>query len=418
MKPQIFLFALLSFPLTVGAQETVVAPIEGRDLRFDLPRSGDVFARDVRSVTLPAGRAKLQIEGLRALQGDGAGNITLRLDEPAKVLQNLAPSVPAKGYSISNFIGQRVSLVQSSADDPTKSKTISGILRYSDSRYSLETGEGTLFGPMGTWLLPNLSGKESGISDDPQWLVEGAGKTRVESSYRLPNLAWSPRYVGFLSTDRKSVELQGWVDMSAPDNFDWRGANFTFTDGDGSFKLPADILPRGGKSSLAFWNAKFSVVQSLSFFNGEWMKTMSSFQPTLRTYKTVENGGAFLPRGPLTIWQQIENGTARPSNFESFGATTATTPLILPLSDSTTAATVKRVVTSNKLLNPQTREVIITWQYRGQVNGATLSITEILPADASIKESSLKPVENDGRQLRFEVNGESAEFTYRFQLPA
>ncbi len=414
MKSQLLLLALLVFPLTAGAQETVVAPIEGRDVRFSLPRSGDVYARDIRSVTLPTGRAKLQIEGLRALLGDGAGAITLRLDEPAKVLQNLAPNVPSKAYSIANFIGQRVSLVQGVND----TKSVSGILRYSDGRYSLETPEGTIFGTTGTWLLPNVGGKEVSVSDEPQWLVEGAGKTRVESDYKLSNLSWAPRYVGFLSTDRKNVELQGWVDMSAPDNFDWRGVNFTFADSEGVFKLPSGIVPRGGKSSLAFWNGKFSVIQTLSFYNSEWTRSMSDFQPTQRTYKTVENGGAFLPRGPLTLWQQNENGTTRPSNFDSFGATTATTPLILPLSDTTSAAMVKRVVTSNKLLNPQTREVVITWQYRGQANGTALSITDTLPYGASIKESSLKPVESSGSQLRFEVSGESTDFTYRFQLPA
>jgi hypothetical protein len=88
----------------------------------------------------------------------------------------------------------------------------------------------------------------------------------------------------------------------------------------------------------------------------------------------------------------------------------------LPLSDQTSESSVLRIVSSNKLLNPQTREVVITWKVRGKEGGPTLSITDTLPDEASIKETSLQPVENNGRTLRFEVSG-TIEFSYRFQIP-
>lgn len=428
----------ISLPALAQNEPVVVAPVEGRELRFNWPRSGDVFVRDVRNVILPAGRARLQLQGLSQIAGDAASYApNLKIGAPAKLLKSLPTlkfgAPPPRPESVSffdGFLGQRVSLLQ---ETRTGEKVVSGILRFTDGRYSLETNDGILFAPSGQWILPGTLKaannptkveKEAATSDapnsyDPVYLVDGAGKTTVEANYTLKDLSWAPRYTGFLSPDRKSVQMLGAITLSTPADFDFRGAIFKLVDAEGIVQIADNTELRAGTTALGFWSGVFTVTQSLSFYNGDWTKNIGSeaeYAPVQRTYKTVENGGAFLPRGPLTLWQQNEDGTTKPSNFESFGATVPAAPLILPLSDQTRESSVLRVVSSNKLLNPQTREVIVTWKVRGKEGGPALFVTDTLPEDASIKEASLKPTENNGRTLRFEVIG-TAEFSYRFQIP-
>lgn len=443
MKSPLLYLAILGVSLPALAQDEpiVVAPVEGRQLRFNWPRSGDVYVRDIRSVTLPVGRSRLQLQGLGKVVGDSAAfAATLKLSPPTKLVKSLpgltlrSPASTPKTDRVTffdSFIGQRVSLLQ---ETRTGEKTTSGILRLTDGRYSLETPNGVLYNPTGQWIFPgtvepttNEPAKESSSpvrndvpnSIDPIWLLEGNGRTEVEADYVVKNLSWAPRYTGFLSADRKTVQMQGSILLSTPDDFDFRGASFKLVDAEGIVPLSDTTELRAGTTAVGFWNGVFNITQALSFFNDDWSKNIGSeleYAPVQRTYKTVENGGAFLPRGPLTLWQQNEDGTTRPSNFDNFGTTQAASPLILPLSDQTKESSVLRIVASNKLLNPQTREVIITWKVRGNEGGAPLSITDTLPEGASIKESSLKPVENNGRTLRFEVTG-GADFTYRFQIP-
>jgi hypothetical protein len=443
MKSPLLLLTVLGVCLPAVAQDEplVVAPVQGRQLRFNWPRTGDVYVRDIRSVTLPAGRSRLQLQGLNKTIGDSASfAATLKLSPPTRLIKSLPTptsrtSAPAPKTDrvtfFDSFIGQRVSLLQ---ETRTGEKTVTGILRLTDGRYSLETPTGILYNPTGQWIFPgtvelttNEPAKEGAApvrndlpnSFDPIWLLEGNGRTEVEADYIVKNLSWTPRYTGFLSADRKSVQMQGSILLSTPDDFDFRGAAFKLVDAEGVVPLADTTELRAGTTAVGFWNGVFNITQALSFFNGDWAKNIGSengYALVQRTYKTVENGGAFLPRGPLTLWQQNEDGTTQPSNFDNFGTTQAASPLILPLADQTTESSVLRVVTSNKLLNPQTREVIINWKVRGNQEGAPLSITDSLPPDASIKESSLKPVENNGRTLRFEVVG-NADFTYRFQIP-
>lgn len=442
MKSLLLFLAIsgISTPIIAQTEPLVVAPVEGRELRFNWPRSGDVFMRDVRAVTLPGGRSRLQLQGLGQIAGDAAAYApNLKIGAPARLLKSLptpktGTSAPKRETAsfFESFIGQRVSLVQ---ENKGGEKVVSGILRLTDGRYSLETEGGILFAPGGQWLLPGAlkpdskAGKtEAGKTEreteapsafDPVYLVEGSGQTAVEANYTLKDLSWAPRYTGFLSPDRTKVQMQGAITLSTPDNFDFRGAIFKLVDAEGIVKIADDTELRAGQTALGFWNGVFTVTQALSFYNGEWTKNIGSdgeYAPVQRTYKTVENGGAFLPRGPLTLWQQSEDGTTKPSEFESFGATASAAPLILPLSDQTDESSVLRVVSSNKLLNPQTREVIITWKVRGKEGGPALSITDTLPDGASIKEASLKPTENSGRTLRFEARG-TTEFSYRFQIP-
>jgi hypothetical protein len=444
MKPHCFLLAVFGVAMPALAQNepVVVAPVEGRELRFNWPRNGDVYVRDVRNVTLPPGRARLQLQGLSQIVGDSAAYApSLKLAPPARLIKSLpalkmgdAPSKPASVSFFDSFLGQRVTLLQ---ETRTGEKTISGILRWTDGHYSLETADGILYTPSGQWLLPGTlkpattpsgkadpGGKEpvrgnAPNSYDPVWLVEGGGRTQVEANYAVKDLSWTPRYTGFLSPDRKSVQMQGSILLSTPDDFDFRGAIFKIVDAEGIVQIADNTDLRAGTTAIGFWSGVFTVTQALSFYNGDWTKNIGaeySYAPVQRTYKTLENGGAFLPRGPLTLWQQSEDGTTRPSNFENFGATKAEAALILPLSDQTTDSSVLRVVSSNKLLNPVTREVVITWKVRGREGGPALSITDTLPDEASIKEASLQPVENSGRTLRFEVSG-TTEFSYRFQIP-
>lgn len=438
MKPCYLFCAVfgVSFPAWAQTEPIVVAPVEGRELRFNWPRSGDVYVRDVRRVTLPAGRSRLQLQGLRPIAGDAASYApSLKLGAPTRLIKSLpslkidAPPSPGAAGFFESFQGQRVSLLQETRGGE---KIISGILRSTDGRYSLETADGILYAPSGQWILPGtakgdapqsaaINGQKSDAPNayDPVWLVEGGGATQVEANYTLHDLSWTPRYTGFLSPDRKSVQMQGSVLLSTPSDFDFRGALFKLVDAEGIVQIADNSDLRAGTTAVGFWNGNFSVRQALSFFNGEWAKNIGSendYAPVQRTYRTLENGGSFLPRGPLTLWQQNEDGTTRPSNFESFGSTSPDAPLILPLADQTTQSSVWRVVSSNKLLNPQTREVIITWKVRGREGDPVLSITDTLPDGASIKEASLQPAENNGRTLRFEVSG-SAEFSYRFQIP-
>ena len=426
-------------PAFAQSEPIVVAPVEGRELRFNWRRTGNVFVRDVRVVTLPAGRSRLQMQGLSQVAVDAADYTpSLKLAAPTKLIKSLpalpigaAPPKPASVSFFGSFQGQRVSLIQ---ETRTGEKTVSGILRWTDGSYSLETADGILFAPKGQWILPGplkaptatneQAAKEpvrdnAPNSDDPVWLVEGEGRTQVEANYSVAGLSWTPRYAGFLAPDRKTVQMQGSVLLSTPKEFDFRGAIFKLVDDEGIVKIADDTELRAGTTAVGFWNGTFTISQSLSFYNGEWAKNIGSeeeYAPVQRTYKTLENGGAFLPRGTLALWRQSEDGTTTLSNFENFGATKGDSPLILPLSDLTRESSVLRVVTTNKLLNPQTREVVITWKVRGKEGGPSLSITDTLPDEASIKESSLKPVENSGRTLRFEVVG-GAEFSYRFQIP-
>jgi hypothetical protein len=438
MKTFILCLTALCCMLPVYAQNEpiVVARVEGREMRFNWPRSGNVFVRDVRTINLPAGRSRLQLEGLSQVVADSATYAaSLRLSPPAKLIKSLPPlklgstPKPASATFFDNFVGQRVTLLQ---ETRTGEKTVSGILRLTDGRYSLETADGILYAPSGQWILPQPLKQSTPATTeadavrnatpnavDPVCLVAGNGKTQVEADYVINNMSWSPRYTGFLLPDRKTIQMQGAILLTTPNDFDFRGAIFKLVDPEGIVQIADDTEIRSGVTAVSFWSGVFNVQQALSFYNTDWNKNIGSeydYVPVQHTYKTQENGGAFLPRGSLTLWQQNEDGTTFPSNFENFGSTKADSPLILPLSDHTKESTVVRTVTSNKLLNPQTREVVISWKVRSREGGPTLSITDTLPDDADIKETSLKPVENSGKTLRFEVTG-TTEFSYRFQIP-
>ena len=429
MKKTLLFLSLAFIPSIAPAQPStktdveIVAPGAARELEILLPRAGGATVRDVRRVTLPAGRSRLFLDDFVQPQAVKLDTLRLNIEPHVQVLAHAGRSGivdEASALSLGDFVGQKITLLRPKGQgEEAVVGTLLGV-----KPVLLETQAGVLLNPPGVWVLPNGSSQSRGRTGR-NWTISapGAGTYGVEALYQTAGTAgWSCAYTGDLSPARDRLRLTGIVSFDASWNTQNAATrtNLTLQDSNGvAFPWPAD-LPFG-QSGTQFFDAEFPVTRGVVYrFGGSFLETLKDVNPQVGL-STTTGAGRYLPLGELTLWLRDESGALpRARVTKEFGALRSDEPITVPL-DPATNVTLSRFVVSNKLLNPTTREIVIGWRAVSRNTKETITVFDSAPSGYRLIDATLKPASISGQSFRFVVEApanEAVEWRYTVQVPA
>ncbi len=220
------------------AESGFVSVSRPQSLALTVYKGGAALFREQRSVSLPAGTSKLQLEGLPSeevfiddslvlVSVDGKGNF--KAGPVSFRPGNLnVPNI------LAGAIGKRITVYDR---HPDRTEPIPGVLRHIlGSQIVLEvSGTRVLVLPHPSRFdlpsgLPEGLSAESSLVMEPT--VEKAGAFVLHLLYEADGIAWKPRYTAFYDSDAgKLSRLDCWVDITNNTGTKLDGASFKLLDG-------------------------------------------------------------------------------------------------------------------------------------------------------------------------------------------
>ena len=388
MKP-IFLLAALLAPVAALAQ-TVTAPLDGVAI-VTVRTEGGLQVTETRRAALASGINRVELPGVSPKAGS---SLQSRFLGPGAVevfeqSQRLASGAPDLRAVLRRYVGKTVTLLR-----PASEKTLAGTLLQADGAILLDTAEGVLVDPTGTYLVP----RDGGPLAAPDAVVLGVaasagGDYRVETNYLLGEGAWSANYRATQNAAGDRLELRGFAALQLP-FLSYPAARLVLEPqkGDGTLQplvaRPVD-LSRGARQ-VAFFGATIPVATRNVFrAPGEFTQDFDGApQLVLRSLAPI---GADLPSGPLSLYREREKLPPEALSL-NIAATPAEQPLQIALGDVPGLAVSRRVV-KNRQLSPVTREytIEITLTNTSKIS-QSIEVIESLPLNFKITEVSPQAV--------------------------
>lgn len=449
MKNQTFLaLALLSTFAQAQNPTEPIAESSPTNRALEITVFGDetpAQLSDARKITLPNGNARLRVFGLPET-GLIANSLQFDAAPPVKILALRGAASPS-AFSLADFVGETVGLQQNNAG---VLKIVQGKLLSAGSPVLLETSDGVLLNPPGTWVLPRGNARLAPQKSEgaTEWSVNSAGgEFGANFRSQISGLKYGIRYVATLKG--ATLDLTGYAVLNASSDAAraTRGGNFslfekrppTLVAGYDEVLSFANLNLENGENLRAFVSTSLPVQNALRFESnarGAGLTQTYDYRPAQRSLtfaRTVENGllvknsveSTFLrgrPAGTLTLWRPEASAPERVVRQENWTPSNEAISLGADFSRR-----VARNVLSNKLLNPTTRELTIELRISANyvtdpVNGnfPAMTLVEFLPSDTKVLKSSLKPTKNDAESLVWELpkgTGDTS-ITYSVQTPA
>lgn len=394
------------------------------------------YVTDKRVITLVAGRNLVRFFGVPAsLDDDSVQPLIAPLNATAGAVevlqQRFRPIIKATQIGmLRRAIGQTVTVLRENNAPPIK-----GVLLTTDEVVLLDTPDGVVVNPQGTFVVPrpgNAPGERETFSTVPvlEWVVEApaAGQYSFEARYQMTGLSWSASYRASLAAANVAsrLSLYGWLNLKNESSMDFRSAQIFLFNAD-DLKLPQLVdLPRGEEKQISFLRVKDLPVARESVFwptrNGEFLKNFDNLR--LETVFRIKNApenqlGTALPAGVLTIWNVNNEGALQRLVQQKIAYTAPGKTLWIPLGIES-GYSGDRAVVASRQLNPVTKEHTLQITLKNYSEQGAAVVIETLPYRAKITEAKLndadiKPIFLDDDKVQFTIPvaaGEQAVLKY------
>ena len=394
MKFPSLLFALLCLSTPIMAQQNVVtAPIENVAATVTIRTEGGLQVSETRRATLNSGANRVELAGLssnivgNSLQSEFVGPGKVEVIEQSQRLYSGSPDLRAV---LRRYVGKTVTFLRYASE-----KAIAGTLLQADGAILLETAEGVLVDPVGTYIVP----RDTHPLSTPDAVVLGVeasagGDYRIESNYLVAGGSWSANYRATLSAPGDRLELHGFAALQLPSNLYYETAQIVLQPqkGDGTLQplvtRPVDISR--GNRQIAFYNATIAVAQRNVYRAAGEFTANSEGAPRL-VLKSVAPIGVALPSGPLTLYRERAAGPPDALTV-AIPATPPDAVLQISLGDLPGVKVARRIVKTRQL-SPVTTEytVEITLTNASKL-AQPVEIIEDLPVNPTLGEANPQPV--------------------------
>lgn len=274
LATSILLAAVLVSTGAAADDSTLVTAVadQRQALNLTLYNQGFGLVGDLRELDLPAGRFRLQWDGVPRQLDPGTVALTAAdgTEGPAVLEQVFDEDLVSPARLLELNLGREVVLVQEDRDLREK-RTRARLLSTSGPTYEIEGR--VVIGHPGRVELPG--GLPEGLLLRPAlgWLVESAaaGPRRLEARYLTNGLGWSAGYRLELNHDETVADLDGWVSVENNSGADFTNAVLRLVAGDvnrekasGHYKSrnmpmsPAMEMDRAAAAPAGFGEQSFS----------------------------------------------------------------------------------------------------------------------------------------------------------------
>ncbi len=235
LATSLLLGAALVFTGAAADDSTLVTAVadQRQELNLTLYNQGFGLVGDLRELDLPAGRFRLQWDGV-ARQLD-PGTVVLNsadgAEGPVILEQVFDEDLVSPARLLELHVGREVILVQEDRDLRVK-RTRARLLSTAGPTYEVEGR--VVVGHPGRVEMPG--GLPEGLLLQPAlgWLVESAaaGPRRLEARYLTNGMGWSAGYRLELHSDETVADLNGWVSVENRSGTDFPGVVLRLVAGD------------------------------------------------------------------------------------------------------------------------------------------------------------------------------------------
>ena len=400
MKSFFIPFALLSLTSPLLAQNVVTAPIENVAAVVTLRTAGGLQISEARRASLASGANIVALPGLapqiaeNSLQTRFVGPGAVEVTEQS---QRVASGSPNANAILRRFISKTVTLLRFISGTAGE-KATTGTLLQVDEAILLDTADGVLVNPAGTFLVPRGDKLASSPRAVELGVVASAGGDyRVESNYLVEGGSWSANYRATQSVQGTRLDLRGFAALQLPGGLQYGAAQLILEPqkSDGTIqpilKLPVD-LTRGNRQ-VAFFSGVLPVTERNVYRRTGDFTQNSDGAPTVVLRSDAPLGTA-LPSGPLALYREREGAPPEALSL-AIAATPAESPLQISLGN-VPGVTVARRVVKIRQLSPVTMEftVEITLTNASKIP-RTVEVIEPLPVNPKITEAKPQPSVNE-----------------------
>jgi hypothetical protein len=411
MKTLILSVALWVTP--VVAQTVVTAPHETARLKLTIGQSNGALVIDRRAVNLTAGQQVVRFAGLPATLASTGDGVQARLSGPAPVaiLEQKARHESSAKEILALYEGKTVAIVQQDG------KQISGVLARTVDGWMLETKEGLILNPSGTFLLPRLPDGPI-LTPSLEWLINAgaAGAYTAEAFYGIAVLNWNARYRATLIKQPMGDRLafQAWIDVSNGSDISLREAETMLHQGNINnpgleFPLPRPLtIARQETRQLHYAGTEVPASTEIlaDFSRGNYLQPARTLAPSsaARLKNDAASGlGLPLPVGNLTTWQQSADGVLRKASEQTLEWVPVGAEFSLALAEMKEISVTRTLVATRKL-NPRLSEHNFSFLVENRSKQPiTVLVRDSLPENGKITEATLEPEVNANNMLRFKV---------------
>ena len=409
MKFPILLLTFVALTPPLLAQEkVVVAPFEGVKATITLRAEGGMQVTETRRATLASGVNRVELSGLSpqyyvstSVQTRFLGPGPVEIFEQSQRNANGSPDLFGILY---RHLGEKVTILRDTAGGE---KPTTGTLLQVRNSVLLDTPDGILIDPKGTYLVPR---------DDqplyvPSALVLGVNATasgdyRVESNYLQGGGKWSANYRATQNGENNRLDLRGFAQITFPNYLNYKAANLILEPqkGDGAIQpiiaRPLDLSSDGVQ--LAFFNATIAVAQRNVYRATGEFTADSEGAPRL-VLRSLAPIGTDLPSGALALYRERTVGPPE-AITATIAATSADQILQIALGEVPGMKVVRRIAKTRQL-SPVTTEytVELTLSNTSKI-AQPVEIIEDLPINPTVGEADPQPVVDEkNRTLSYAV---------------
>jgi len=469
----LILLTALLVPLTsasCAAARALIKSTEKDRVGLELTVYNDNFAliRDVRSIRLKAGTARLEFTGVPATVIPETILLRPLLKESGLTIleQSFNYDILDKKRLLDRYVGKKIRLErQNKFNDRVSS--VEAILLSNSPEPIYRIGEEIYIGHPGIPVLPKMP---EGLLAAPQisWLYSAPRPTayRLEATYLAGKIKWEAMYQLVLRGDSKSANLRGWVNLSNESGTAFKDARVRFTAGTPNRVTPSYRVrgaEAGGvmrmlsetqqavQSPLFEYhvydikrkiNIKNNEQKQLSLFTARGIEIKKEFElrgrpgyfrAPLRSEKTTEpvyvylkftnskaNGlGMPLPAGIVRIYMKGGNGELEFVGEDKIDHTPGKSEVRLKAGRAFDVRA-RRRQTAYKRISSVLYDT--EWEIKlrnNKAHGVTVNIIEPLPGSWKILSSSLPYTKIDAFTIKFEVPipaGKEVILTYRARV--
>jgi hypothetical protein len=410
-----FLFFICGACVQVAnAQAPVTVSPDGAQVRLTVTQADQSLVSDRRTVNLAAGRNLVRFTGVAARLDPNSVQPLISGGGTVEILEQRFRNEAGTTEKtvLRRYIGQPVTLVR--PDQPV----VKGTLLAVDEVVVLDTSDGLMVNPQGTFVVPRSSDTMSG-APALEWLVNAptAGQYAVEARYGTAGLEWRASYRASLDASGERLTLRGWLAVNNDSGADFRQAQMALQIGQSGqatrvwkFPRPVDLTRRESRQLPFITVADLPVTQDLVFYAAEsqpdFTKPYSGApQLMVRLRNSTDIGlGVPLPAGPLTVWGIAQDGSLRRLAQKELPFTDPDRRLWISLGPAP-GVSASRIMTNSRQLNPVTREYTVQITLRNdRQEPVTVSVIEQLPANAKISESSVPSTTLEPNVIEFKPN--------------
>ena len=406
MKSSIFLLTLIAFSTPLLAQDSVVtAPLANVAVTVTIRTAGGLQVSESRRANLVSGINRVELPGVASamiktsLQSQFVGPGTVEVFEQSQRLNSGSPDLRAV---LRRYTGKTISFLPYGKD-----KTISGTLLQADSAILLDTADGVLIDPYGSYMVP----RDARPLSNPDSVVLGVeasagGDYRVESNYLVEGGSWSANYRATQNVAGDSLELHGFAALQLPSNLYYETAKIQLqpqkADGDIAPLISRPVDISGLNRQVSFLNATIPVAQRNVYRAGGEFTASSEGVPRL-VLRSLAPIGTGLPSGALALYRERPVGPP-----EAITATIAATPAdkILQIAlGEVPGVKVARNIVKTRQLSPVTTEYTVELTLTNASKVAqSIEIIEDLPINPTVGEANPQPVVDEkARTLSYAV---------------